>query len=91
MDLHILTILAGLLAAIFLVLFVLAMIRRGRPEAPTLFRSSTGVLGLAGMILIAAGLIAHGDIAQIASGFMFIVFATGVELGPNRRPNKVGD
>ena len=85
MDQRILTILAGLLAAAFVLFFTLALIRRGRPEGRSLFRSGTAMLGLAGLLMIATGFVARGDMSFISSGFLMLVLATGMELGPNRK------
>ena len=85
MDTRILTILAGLFAALFLFLFILALVRRGRPDGKSLFRGATAVLGVAGLLMIGAGFVAHGDMTFIASGFLMLVLSTGIELSPNRK------
>lgn len=81
----ILMVAVGLVVA-FLVLFGLAMSRRGRPGAIAMARWATGMLGVAGLLMILVGVIGPDGEMDVASGFLMLVGATGIELGkPTRK------
>lgn len=70
----------GLIVA-FLVLFGVAVSRRRRPGAIPLARWATGLLAIAGLLMIAEGVVDPDGGMDVASGFLMLVGATGIELG----------
>ena len=76
----------GVLAAAFLVLFTLAVVRRGRPEQAKLLQGGSFALELAGMLFIVAGVVGRGETVNVVCGLMFLVFATGLDGAPKKGP-----
>jgi hypothetical protein len=71
-------------AIAFVILLALTIVFRRRAASAQLLRAGTGSLGLAGLLFILAGLIGKGEFAFFGCGFMFLVLATGLELGPRK-------
>jgi predicted permease len=85
------TVLLGVVAVLalaFIVLTILAIIRRHRPDGPRWLKSASACLAMAGLAFIGAGVVGEGGMGDVASGLMMIVLGTGIQFAPSKPSSK---
>lgn len=75
---------AGVLSAVFLTLFIVALVRKDEVKQVSTMRWATGSAAIAGLLMIASSFIGSTDVMRASSGFLLLVLATGIQVAPRR-------